>query len=237
MSTRKTRTILCVDDEQDILDILVYNLKKEGYTVLTAMNGEAALTIAEKFKPDMIILDIMMPGMDGLEVCKSLKQNQALKNTLVVFLTAKADEVDEIVGLEFGADDYITKPFSPRKIVTKIKTLFRRADVQRELLEDKKSKITIAGIEINRLDYTVKIDGEEVKFLHQEFELLHFLMSHPGIVYSRNQLLYQVWGEDAYFIDRTVDVHITKIRKKLGPYGDFIETVRGVGYKFVRPDK
>ncbi len=234
MPNKKTRTILCVDDEQDILDILVYNLKKEDYTVLTAANGETALSIAEKFKPDLIILDIMMPGLDGFEVCKSIRQNQSLKNTLVIFLTAKADEIDEIVGLEFGADDYITKPFSPRKIVTKVKTLFRRFDVQKELSDDKKSKITIGGIEINRIDYTVRVDGEEVKFLHQEFELLHFLMNHPGVVYSRNQLLYQVWGEDAYFIDRTVDVHITKIRKKLGPYGDLIDTVRGVGYKFIK---
>ncbi len=229
---KKVKTILCVDDEQDILDILMYNLKKEGYTVLTAANGEAALTLAEKTRPDLILLDIMMPGIDGFEVCKSVRNNPAIKDTPVIFLTAKADEMDEILGLEFGADDYITKPFSPRKIVTKVKAMFRRIEVRAEMADDKKNAIKIGGIDINRLNYTVMVDGHEVKFLHQEFELLFFLMSHPNIVYSRNQLLYQVWGEDAYFVDRTVDVHVTKIRKKLGRYGDWIETIRGVGYKF-----
>lgn len=231
--SKKPKTILCVDDEHDILDILTYNLKKEGYQVYTADNGEKAITMAEKIRPDMVLLDIMMPGKDGLEVCKALRANPNLKDAHVIFLTAKADEVDEIIGLEFGADDYVIKPFSPRKIVARVKALFRRVEVQKELTDDKKSIIKIGGIEINRINYTVQVDGQEVKFLHKEFELLYFLMNRPNMVFSRNNLLYHVWGEDAFFVDRTVDVHITKIRKKLGPYGDWIETIRGVGYKFL----
>lgn len=230
--SKKVKTILCVDDEHDILDILTYNLRKEGYQVFTADSGEKALNIAERVRPDMVLLDIMMEGMDGLDVCKALRQRPATQNSHIIFLTAKADEVDEILGLEFGADDYLTKPFSPRKIVTKVKAIFRRAEMQKDLQADKKDEIKIGGLEINRLRYTVHVDGEEVKFLHKEFELLYFLMNRPNMVFSRNNLLYHVWGEDAYFVDRTVDVHITKIRKKLGRYGNWIETIRGVGYKF-----
>lgn len=229
---KKSRTILCVDDEHDILDILSYNLKKEGYNVYTADGGEKALPIVDRVKPDLVLLDIMMPGVDGLEVCKRIRNNPHVRDTHIIFLTAKADEIDEILGLEFGADDYITKPFSPRKIVSRIKAVFRRVEMRKELTDDKKNIIKIAGIEINRLNYTVTIDNQEVRFLHKEFELLYFLMNRPGMVFSRNNLLYHVWGEDAYFVDRTVDVHVTKIRKKLGPYGDCIETIRGVGYKF-----
>ncbi|HNE82962.1 MAG TPA: response regulator, partial [bacterium] len=206
--SKKPKTILCVDDEHDILDILTYNLKKEGYQVYTADNGDKAITMAEKIRPDMVLLDIMMPGKDGLEVCKALRANPHLKDAHVIFLTAKADEVDEIIGLEFGADDYVTKPFSPRKIVARVKALFRRVEVQKELTDDKKSIIKIGGIEINRINYTVQVDGQEVKFLHKEFELLYFLMNRPNMVFSRNNLLYHVWGEDAFFVDRTVDVHI-----------------------------
>jgi two-component system alkaline phosphatase synthesis response regulator PhoP len=229
---KKAKTIVCVDDEQDILDILSYNLRKEGYTVFTSDSGDKALPLIDRIRPDLVLLDIMMPGMDGLEVCKRIRSNPHVRDAHVVFLTAKADEVDEILGLEFGADDYVTKPFSPRKIVTRLKAVFRRMDMRRELADEKRSIIRIGGIEINRINYTVRIDDQEVRFLHKEFELLYFLMNRPGMVFSRNNLLYHVWGEDAYFVDRTVDVHITKIRKKLGPYGDYIETVRGVGYKF-----
>lgn len=230
--SKKIKTILCVDDEQDLLDILSYNLKKEGYNVYTSDNGEKAIQMADRIKPDLVLLDIMMPGMDGMEVCRQIRNHPQIKDVHVIFITAKADEVDEILGLEFGADDYITKPFSPRKIITKVKAVFRREELRKEFTEDKKAIISFKGVEINRLNYTVKINNEEVKFLHKEFELLYFLMNRPGMVFSRNNLLYHVWGEDAYFVDRTVDVHVTKIRKKLGPYGDYIQTVRGVGYKF-----
>jgi two-component system alkaline phosphatase synthesis response regulator PhoP len=234
---KKSKTVLCVDDEHDILDILSYNLKKEGYIVHTATNGDQAIQLTEKIKPDLVLLDIMMPGKDGLEVCKAIRHNANIKTTHIVFLTAKADEVDEVLGLEFGADDYVVKPFSPRKIVARVKAIFRRMEVHKELTDDKKNIIKIAGIEINRINYTVRIDGHEVKFLHKEFELLFFLMNRPNMVFTRNHLLYHVWGEDAFFVDRTVDVHITKIRKKLGRYGDYIETVRGVGYKFSTDEK
>ncbi|NUM79646.1 response regulator transcription factor [bacterium] len=230
--SKKIKTILCVDDEQDLLDILSYNLKKEGYNVYTSDNGEKAIQIADRIKPDLVLLDIMMPGMDGLEVCRQIRNHPQIKDVHVIFITAKTGEVDEILGLEFGADDYVTKPFSPRKIITKVKAVFRREELRKEFTEDKKAIISFKGVEINRLNYTVKINNEEVKFLHKEFELLYFLMNRPGMVFSRNNLLYHVWGEDAYFVDRTVDVHVTKIRKKLGPYGDYIQTVRGVGYKF-----
>ncbi|MBL7996772.1 response regulator transcription factor [bacterium] len=229
---KKTKTILCVDDEHDILDILSYNLKKEGYAVYTADSGDKGIQLAEKIKPDLVILDVMMPGKDGLEVCKAIRNSLFIKDTHIIFLTAKADEIDEIVGLEFGADDYVTKPFSPRKIVTRVKALFRRVELRKELADVNKSIIKIAGVEINRINYTVKVDGMDVKFLHKEFELLYFLMHRPNMVFSRNNLLHHVWGEDAFFVDRTVDVHVTKIRKKMGRYGDMIETVRGVGYKF-----
>jgi len=228
----KVKTILCVDDENDILDILSYNLKKEGFHVLTAGNGDLAIQIAEKTKPDLILLDIMMPGTDGMEVCKKIRNTPAVKDTFITFLTAKGDEVDEILGLEFGADDYITKPFSPRKVVTRVKAALRRAEMKKEMADDKKAIIKFPGLEINRVNYTVRIDDKEVRFLHKEFELLYFLMHRPNVVFSRNNLLYHVWGEDAYFVDRTVDVHITKIRKKIEPHENYIETIRGVGYKF-----
>jgi len=228
----KTKTILCVDDEHDILDILSYNLRKEGFQVLTAGNGDQAIQLAERTKPDLVLLDIMMPGTDGLEVCKRIRNNPSLKDTFITFLTAKADEIDEIIGLEFGADDYITKPFSPRKVVTRVKAALRRAEMKKENAEDKKAVIKVPGVEINRINYTVRVDDREVRFLHKEFELLYFLMHRPNVVFSRNNLLHHVWGEDAYFVDRTVDVHITKIRKKIEPHENYIETIRGVGYKF-----
>lgn len=230
MTGKKKKSILCVDDEQDILEILVYNLEKEGYKVHTADDGEKALALAEKVRPDLVLLDIMMPEMDGIEVCKALRANDKLKNVVIVFLTAKSDEIDEILGLEVGGDDYVTKPFSPRKIVAKIRALFRRIDVDRE--NGKKEIIKINGIEINRISYTVTVGDKPVKFLHKEFELLYFLMKRPEVVFSRSNLLYHVWGEDAYYVDRTVDVHITKIRKKLGEFSRCIQTVQGVGYKF-----
>ncbi len=229
---KKQKTILCVDDEQDILDIVSYNLKKEGYQVFITDRGDKALEMAEKTKPDLILLDVMMPGKDGLEVCKEIRNAPHLKHTHIIFLTAKAGEMDEILGLEFGADDYITKPFSPRKIIARVKALFRRIEVQKEITNSQQTIIKMGGLEINRVNYTVTIDGDEVKFLHKEFEVLYFLMNRPNMVFSRNNLLYHVWGEDAFFVDRTVDVHMTKIRKKLGRYSDWIETIRGVGYKF-----
>ncbi len=231
---KKDKIILCVDDERDILEILSYNLGNEGYKVYTADNGKDALTIADRVMPEVILLDIMMPGFDGYEVCKALRQNAKLKNASVVFLTAKSEEVDEVLGLELGADDYLTKPFSPRVITAKVRAIFRQKERLNKFRGADKEIIKIGEVEIDRLSYTVKVAEVEIKLLPKEFDLLYFLMKRPGIVFSRKDLLYNVWGEDAYQIERTVDVHVTKIRKKLNNYARHIQTVQGVGYKFVQ---
>ncbi len=224
-------TILCVDDEEDLLEILSYNLKKDGYSVFTATNGESAIEKAEKVKPDLIVLDIMMDELDGFEVCKILRGKPETKETPIIFLSAKSEEIDEILGLELGADDYITKPFSPRKVLAKIRAIFRRISIDKA---EKKhlDVITVKGIEINFPNFTVTIDEEEKKFLRKEFQLLYHLMKHPRRAFSRDELLDSVWGDDAYFTDRTVDVHVAKIRKKLGRYSNYLKTVQGIGYKF-----
>lgn len=226
-------SVLCVDDEDDILELLELNLRKEGITVHTANNGEEAISKLDSVKPDLLLLDIMMPKMDGIETCKFIRNKSQHQDVFIYFLTAKSDEIDEILGLEVGADDYIIKPFSPRKIVSKVKSLGRRLSAEKNHADETKDVMTIGGITINRLSYTVSVDGVETKFLHKEFELLHFLMKRRGIVFSRADLLSHVWEDNAFFIDRTIDVHITKIRKKLGSYAKYIKTISGVGYKFV----
>ena len=226
------KTILCVDDEQDIIELLSVTLRKEGYTIYTAKDGEEALTIAQQVEPDMFILDVMMPEKDGFELCKELRMDERFKTSAIFFLTAKDDEIDEVLGLEYGADDYIRKPFSPRTILAKIKAVFRRFERSSTLDNASKEIVKFHNLIVDRLSYSVSIDQDEVKFLHKEFELLHFLMTHTSRVFSRRELLNYVWGEDAYFVERTVDVHITKIRKKLGDYAKHIQTVSGVGYKF-----
>ena len=225
-------TVLCVDDEADILELLKTNLEKDSYKVYTAPNGLEAINRLPQLKPDLVILDIMMPYKDGLDVCKFIRNHKDLKDTYVFFLTAKSEEIDELLGLEVGADDYIAKPFSPRKVLAKVKALFRRHEPDLETLDNQKQIISYEGLTINKNAYTVVIDGQEIKFLHKEFELLFYLMSRPELVFSRADLLTDVWGEDAFFVERTVDVHITKVRKKLGDYAKFIHTISGVGYKF-----
>ncbi|MFA6540789.1 MAG: response regulator transcription factor [Bacteroidota bacterium] len=222
--------ILIADDERDIIDFLKYNLDKEGFDVLTARNGTEALTLAKK-KPDLILLDIMMPEMDGLEVVRSLKKNSATANIPVIFLTAKSAEIDEVVGLELGADDYITKPVSIPKLIARIKlTLRKRSSSRKEDAEP--SDIMKHGIlEINRSHYKVFVNKKEVFFPKKEFEVLSFLVKNSGKVVTRETLLSQIWGSDVYVIDRTVDVHIRKIREKLGSNADYIDTIKGVGYR------
>lgn len=226
------KTILLVDDEDDILDLLTYNLKKEGYAVVTAHNGKEGLARAEETLPDAIILDVMMPEMDGFEVCRALRKNPATGHIPVIFLTAKSGEVDEIVGLELGADDYVQKPISPRVLLTRLKTHIRRTTAPKADTIAAPEVLIVEGLQINRQNYTVKIDNEEHFFPKKEFELLAFLASNRGKVFERDALLRRIWGESIHVIDRTVDVHISKIREKLGPYGSFVETVKGVGYKF-----
>ncbi|MEN9795362.1 MAG: hypothetical protein RLZZ150_339, partial [Bacteroidota bacterium] len=214
-------------------DLISYNLSKEGYEVATASNGTDAVELAQRMRPDLVILDIMMPGLDGFEVCRTLRQDPSMQSTAIVFLTAKAGEIDQILGLELGADDYIQKPISPRVLLARVKTIFRRgSDRVRTETVAAPEVLRIGTIEVNRQNYTVKIDGKETFFPKKEFELLAFLASNRGKVFSREALLRRIWGESVYVIDRTVDVHVSKVREKLGKHGNRIETVKGVGYRF-----
>lgn len=227
------KKILVVDDEQDIVDLISYNLGKEGYKVYTALNGTSAVETAERVLPDLVILDVMMPGMDGFEVCRTLRQNPNTAGAAIVFLTAKSGEIDQILGLELGADDYVHKPVSPRVLLARVKTILRRgAEKVRTETIAAPEVMRIGSLEVNRQNYTVRIDNKESFFPKKEFELLAFLASNRGKVFTREALLRRIWGESVYVIDRTVDVHVSKIREKLGDYGHWIETVKGVGYRF-----
>jgi two-component system alkaline phosphatase synthesis response regulator PhoP len=219
--------VLVVDDEEDIVDLLTYNLLKEGYEVSSARNGQSALEMASR-APDLILLDVMMPGLDGFEVCRRLKRDPATSTIPIVFLTARSAEVDEITGLEIGADDFIRKPISPRKLVARVRAVLRR-----DKLRDEKTPVIAAGnVRINRATFTVRIGNREVFFPRKEFEILALLASNRGKVFSREMLLQQVWGSDVVVVDRTVDVHVRRIREKLGSTADSIETVKGVGYRY-----
>ena len=220
----KTRKILIADDEPDILEIVSFNLQGEGYEVFTAKNGDEAIEEAKKNHPDLIILDVMMPGKNGFEVCNILRLQPDFKDTLIIFLTALNDETTEIKGLETGGDDYITKPISPKILISRVNALFRRAS------KDEIGVIQIGDLQIDREKYNVIYKNEQVILASKEFELLAFLTSKPHKVFLRNEILNHVWGSDVIVGDRTIDVHIRKIRQKLGT--DCITTVKGVGYKF-----
>ncbi|MBS1496889.1 MAG: response regulator transcription factor [Bacteroidetes bacterium] len=220
----KAKKILIADDEPDILEILQFNLQAEGYEVLTAKNGEEALEKAKKSNPDLIILDIMMPFKNGIEVCNMLRMMPAFKSTLIIFLTAMSDEDTEVKGLETGADDYITKPVTPKVLLSKVNALFRRIN------KDEAVIINVGDMQIDREKYIVKLKDEEIILARKEFELLALLAGKPGKVFLRNEILSQIWGTDVIVGDRTIDVHIRKIRQKLDL--DCITTVKGVGYKF-----
>ncbi|MGZ5255748.1 MAG: response regulator [Flavitalea sp.] len=224
----KGNKILIADDEPDILEIIQYNLTREGYQVLTAKDGDDALMKAKSFLPDLIILDIMMPNKNGVEVCEILRKQTAFKDTLIIFLTALSDEGSQVKGLETGADDFISKPVSPKVLISRVNALFRRVHKPAEDENDK--KIRIENLEIDPEKYEVKIDNRDVVLAKKEFELLYLLASRPGRVFLRNEILNQVWGNEVIVGDRTIDVHIRKIRQKLGV--DCITTVKGVGYKF-----
>lgn len=218
------RKILIADDEPDILEILKYNLSSEGYQVITAKDGDEALDRAKFFHPDMIVLDIMMPKKNGVEVCEILRKQPAFRETLILFLTALSDEGTQVRGLETGADDYVSKPVSPRVFLSKVNSLFRR------LKKTENKIIKINGLEIDPEKFVVIYEGKEFMLAKKEFELLYLLASKPGRVFLRNEILSQVWGAEVIVGDRTIDVHIRKIRQKLGL--DCITTVKGVGYKF-----
>ncbi len=221
--------ILVVEDDEDIQELIRYNLDKEGYQVISANSGEIGLDKARAEKPDLIVLDLMLPGIDGLEVCKLLKSDSATAVIPVVMVTAKGEESDIVTGLELGADDYVTKPFSPKVLIARIRACFRR---NTQHPADQNSVIKINDLVIHPGRHEVLISGESVKFTLTEFKLLHFLASRPGWVFTRYQIVDAVRGEDYVVTDRTVDVQVVGLRKKLRSYGKYIETVRGVGYRF-----
>lgn len=220
------KKILIVDDEKDIVDLVSYNLEKEGYKCYTAYDGEQALEKARDKKPDLILLDIMMPKMDGIEACRRIKEDPELNQIYIAFLTARSEEYSELAGFDVGADDYITKPIKPRVLLSRIKAILKRRKQ-----EDAPSEIIEVGdIKIDRSTFTVQIKDKELVFPKKEFELLHLLASKPGKVFTRESILNKVWGTDVYVVDRTIDVHIRKIREKIG--NKRITTIKGVGYKF-----
>ena len=221
--------ILVVDDEEDILELLEFNLVREGFTVFCASSGEKGLKAAETEIPDLILLDLMLPGIDGLEVAKNLKENRATKNIPIVMLTAKGEEADIVTGLELGADDYITKPFSPRILLARVRAILRRKS--RDLPGDEPN-IRIHEIEIHLGRREVLVDKKAIPLTFTEFGILRFLARRPGWVFTRSQIVDAVRGDDYYVTDRSVDVQIVGLRKKLGHAGRYIETVRGVGYRF-----
>jgi two-component system alkaline phosphatase synthesis response regulator PhoP len=221
--------ILVVDDEPDILEILSYNLKKEGFIVYTAANGKDALEVAKKEAPDLIILDVMMPDMDGMETCLQLRETPQLKNVLIAFLTARGEDYSQISGFEAGADDYITKPIKPRILVSRIKALLRRGGKVNET-QVVNHDLDLGGIKIDKERYLVMKDGNEINLPKKEFELLALLTSKPGKVFTRDIILEKVWGGEVVVGDRTIDVHIRKLREKLGD--NYFRTVKGVGYTF-----
>lgn len=222
----KPRKILIADDEPDILEIVSYNLSKEGYEIYTAKDGNEAIERAKQLHPDLIILDIMMPKKTGVEVCQILRSQPIFQDTLIIFLTALSDEASQIKGLETGADDYVNKPISPKVLISRVNALFRRSNNNKETGKS----IQLGNINIDPVKFLVTIDDQEVILAKKEFELLYLLASRPGRVFLRNEILSQVWGNDVIVGDRTIDVHIRKVRQKLGV--DCITTVKGVGYKF-----
>lgn len=218
--------VLVVDDEESIVELLKYNLEKSGYEVRTALDGMQAVEIAKKFLPDLVLLDIMMPKMDGVETCRLLRNIPELQKTFIIFLTARAEEYSEVAAFDVGADDYITKPIKPRALMSRINALFRRDTKKTTQV----SLITVGDLVIDRSSYTIKLDNREINLPKKEFELLYFLALNPNKVFSREDLLQNIWGSDVYVLARTVDVHIRKVREKIGE--DYITTVKGVGYKF-----
>lgn len=226
MSSSAQSKILLVDDEDDILEMIGFNLEEEGYDVETAKDGKEAVRKAERYKPDLILLDVMMPEMDGMEACTEIRKQEGLNDTLIAFLTARGEDYSQIAGFEAGADDYIAKPVKPKVLISRVKALLRRPHFQKG---EERSDIA-GGVQVDKERFLVYKDGEEMSLPKKEFELLSLLLSKPGKVFGREEILSGVWGEDVVVGDRTIDVHIRKLREKLG--SERIQTVKGVGYKF-----
>ena len=222
--------ILVVEDEADILDVLEYTLAREGFRVLSTRDGSEAAAIARREAPRLVLLDLMLPGLDGLEVCRKLKADAVTRDIPVVMLTAKGEESDIILGLGLGADDYVTKPFSPKELVARVKAVLRRGPLRADAGGD--ARLIFADLVIDPARHEVLVDGEATEFTPTELRLLHLLASHPGRVFTRDQLVSRVIGDGAYVVHRNIDVHVRGIRSKLGRHRDLVETVRGVGYRF-----
>ncbi|MDA1193763.1 MAG: response regulator transcription factor [Planctomycetota bacterium] len=222
--------ILVVEDEPDLREVLKYNLTREGYRVLTAADGATGLRLAREEKPDLILLDLMLPDLDGLEVCRRLRGDQSIGGTPIIMVTAKDEEADVVLGLGLGADDYIPKPYRMKEVVARVGAVLRRGSHDAD--DDPRQPLRRGPVRIDPARHDVEIDGVSVAFTATEFRLLHFLASRPGRVYERDTLLRRVLGDDAIRVDRNIDVHVRSIRKKLGPHRDIIETIRGVGYRF-----
>jgi Response regulators consisting of a CheY-like receiver domain and a winged-helix DNA-binding domain len=226
MSTAKQK-ILVVDDEPDIVELIAYNLKREGYQVYTASNGQEAVSTAKKIMPDLIILDVMMPKMDGIEACRIMRAMPEFKSTFMVFLTARSEEYSEIAGFNVGADDYIAKPIKPRALLSRINAILRRNTQSEELPSE---KLEVSNLVIDREAFLVFKNGEKIVLAKKEFELLYLLASKPGKVYTREVILKNIWEDSVVVTNRTIDVHIRKLREKIGE--NYVSTVKGVGYKF-----
>lgn len=226
MQVSKGQTILLVDDEKDILEFLQYNLEREGYKVFVANDGLEGVEMAQKVSPDLILMDVMMPRMDGIEACQTIRQDLQLKSPLIAFLTSRAEDYSQVAGFEAGADDYITKPIRPRLLVSKVEALLRRAG----RMNGNEAEIKTSSITVNREKFLVFMNDEEIQLPKKEFELIELLASRPGKVFTREQILTTVWGDETIVGERTIDVHIRKLREKLGE--SYIRTIKGVGYTF-----
>lgn len=226
MQMSKGQTILLVDDEKDILEFLQYNLEREGYKVFVANDGLEGVEMAQKVSPDLILMDVMMPRMDGIEACQTIRQDLQLNSPLIAFLTSRAEDYSQVAGFEAGADDYITKPIRPRLLISKVEALLRRAG----RINGTEAEIKTSSITVNREKFLVFMNDEEIQLPKKEFELIELLASRPGKVFTREQILTTVWGDETIVGERTIDVHIRKLREKLGE--SYIRTIKGVGYTF-----
>ena len=218
------KKILIVDDEKDILEFLSYNLKKEGFSIYTASDGSEGLEKTKKIKPDLIIVDLMMPKMNGIEMCENIRNDKKLSNVIILFLTARSEDYTQIAALDSGADDFLKKPIKPKLLISKVKSIMRRFSLNKNL-----KNYIHKDVELDIEKYSVKIKGDNIKLARKEFDLLKLLINQPGKVYTREEILNDVWGNDIHVVDRTIDVHISRLRDKLGQ--KFIETVKGIGYK------
>ena len=218
------KKILIVDDEKDILEFLSYNLKKEGFSIYTAFDGLEGLEKTKKIKPDLIIVDLMMPKMNGIEMCENIRNDKKLSNVIILFLTARSEDYTQIAALDSGADDFLKKPIKPKLLISKVKSIMRRFSLNKNL-----KNYIHKDVELDIEKYSVKIKGDNINLARKEFDLLKLLINQPGKVYTREEILNDVWGNDIHVVDRTIDVHINRLRDKLGQ--KFIETVKGIGYK------